>query len=274
MTSISSAGRNLAPVFSKAMRSLNKIGGHLASGSKLSSSADGAAMLSIANRMRSSRNISDAAGASIQAGKGLLNIQDEALSAISDSIARLKEITIAAQQPLATSADLNLMDAEAQALITAAKTTISATAKYNGTAAFGGTWTATYGENIGSELVTLTTSLGTGLTTSLTGSVTTAGDASTLYSLVDGIGASTADALSATIAAQAAVAVNSNLLDMASNIQQINSASFAAQESALRDVDYASESAAFTKQQVVMSAAQSVMAQSNNLIQGNLKFLS
>lgn len=273
MSTLATLGTSAMPKLFKNTLQFAKSSERLASGKRLSKAADGAGELAVANRIRSSQNITQGLVASREMAKGYLEIQNAAIDNISLSVNRIRELAISAQDPLKTTNDLNLIDTEVQAHITAAKTTTSATAKYNGSSVFGGTLNFAYGADVTNETISLGVTLEAGILTALTGDATSGANAATLSALVDGSGDATANALTAVAKAQADIAVNSNLVDLVSNIQQSNLASLAAQESAMRDIDYASESAALMKEQIAISAAQSIIAQGNSLQQGSLKFL-
>lgn len=70
--------------------------GQIASGNKLTSAANGAAELAIAQKHESQIRGTDAATNNLKSGKDVLNISDAALSGISDYLQRIRELAVQA----------------------------------------------------------------------------------------------------------------------------------------------------------------------------------
>jgi flagellin len=82
-----------------------------------------------------------------------------------------------------------------------------------------------------------------------------------------------ATAVSTLGAAQAAVGRGQNQLNYAIGLAQMQSSSFAAAESRIRDADVAAEAANLTKAQVLQQASLAAMAQANSAPQAVLALL-
>jgi len=68
-------------------------------------------------------------------------------------------------------------------------------------------------------------------------------------------------------------AFQSNTLESGLNSLRVSNENLTAAESTIRDTDFASESAIFTKNQILVQASTSMLAQANQLPQNVLKLL-
>ncbi len=76
--------------------SLNNTYGQIASGKKILSAADDASGLAIAEKLESQRNGYDTGSDNAAAGRDMLNVADGALASITDSLQRIRELSVQA----------------------------------------------------------------------------------------------------------------------------------------------------------------------------------
>lgn len=92
------------------MSGINGIGrgvdyGTIASGNRINSAADDASGLAIANKLQSQTNGLDVGASNAEDGKNVLNIADGALSGMTDSLQRIRELSVKASNGLLSASD-------------------------------------------------------------------------------------------------------------------------------------------------------------------------
>ncbi len=259
----------------------NKSMEKLSSGNRINRAADDAAGLSISEKMRSQIRGLTQATRNAQDGVSFLQTAEGALTEVSDMLVRLKELSVQVQNGTYSDDDKTNIGAEMNALGKAI-TDIYTNTKFNGINVFGtptvdGSGTITqgsdsveihYGEN-GDQIVEIKPA--------------TVGDLSTLttacYAAVD---ATTAEAVTTTMVEDAITEVNTlratygaqqNQLEHASNNMATTKENLQAAESRVRDVDMAEEMMEYTKDNILLQAAQAMLAQANAQPQGILQLL-
>ena len=244
----------------------------LSSGYRITKAGDDAAGLGISTKLES--QIRSYAQATRNANDGLSVIQstEAALNEQSNILTRLRELAMESSSDGIGNTERGYVDREAQALIGELDRIANVT-EYNGTSLLNGT-NASLDFQVGlfstsNDAISFTTLDATTGTSGLnvTG-LSLAGKASALAAL-----ASIDAALGAVSDARATLGANGNRFQSAINDIQSFSESLSAANSRIKDVDVASETSNMSRQQILMQAGVSVLAQANQMPQMALKLL-
>lgn len=213
----------------------------LSSGKRINSAADDAAGVGLAARLQAQIRGTEMAMRGTGDGIALLNIADNALTEVSNMVQRVYELAIQVETTgVYSSTDEAAATAEITALHAEAAQIISGT-KYNNSAIFGGTFTIVQ-DGYGSTL-----SLGVPATFAVTGTASSAAMAD----------------LSTIATNRGTLAAMHNRLEYKLNNLSVVSAQTGAALSRVEDTDYAAESAAVAKGQVLQQAGAAMLAQAN-----------
>ena len=251
-----SAQRNLSAVTGRLEGNFKR----LSSGLRISSASDDPAGLGISERMRAQLKSLAQASRNGQDGVSLVQTAEGALNEATSSLARMRELSIAAANGTLNTQDRATLDAEFQALITEIDR-IADTTTFNGVNLLN-TASGTIDIQIGTELgetITLnladTTQSGLGLGASGF-NVTTISAATAALATID-------TAIDSITTIRGDLGATQNRLSSA--IRSIANAeeNLAAAESRIRDVDIARETADLTRNTILQQAATSVLSQAN-----------
>lgn len=244
--------RQLGIVGTSQAKSMEK----LSSGKRINRAGDDAAGLSISEKMRSQIRGLNQASRNAQDGISLIQTAEGAMDEVSNMLVRMKELAVQKATGTYSATDTANIDAEMDALI-AEMTNIGTTTKFNGTAVLAG----------GSRDIAI----------SHDGAVKLAvadGDISTAVALTNASdGAAIDTAIDAVNTSRSALGALQNRLE--STVRNLNATqeNLQAAESRIRDVDMAKEMMTFTKDNILTQAAQSMLAQANQVPQGVLQLL-
>ncbi len=237
-------------------QAVNSSLGSLSSGLKLNSASDDASSLSIADQL--SAQVSGMGQAMMNANDsvGMIQIADGGMSSISENMDRIRVLTLQASNGTMNDASREAIQKEIDGLLKSSDQIANSTS-YNGIDLLNGTTLTTQsGANAGD---TQTLEIGDATMTSLLGGsidvTTEEGLASALETIdkaMDGIH----DIRSSLGSSENQLVSTINSL----SVTQINTASA---ESQLRDVDFAAESANFSKENMMSQIGSYVQAQSN-----------
>ncbi len=258
----------------------NKSMEKLSSGSRINRAADDAAGLSISEKMRSQIRGLTQATRNAQDGVSFLQTAEGALNEVSDMLTRLKELAVQVQNGTYSTDDKANIGAEMKALGTAI-TGIYVNTKFNGIAVFGAqSGTDTLADNDGSaEAASIAYGENAGQTVSIKEAVTTDLNALTTATAAADTtpGGVTVDLVEAAITevntTRAGYGALQNQLEHASNNMATTKENLQSAESRVRDVDMAEEMMEYTKNNILLQAAQSMLAQANSQPQGVLQLL-
>lgn len=260
---------------SDSSNSLNKSFERLSSGLRINSAADDAAGMQISNRLTSQiegmgqaiRNANDAIS--------LTQTAEGALGETTNSLQRIRQLAIQAQNGINSPADRNALNTEVSALKSEISRIASDT-QYNGVDLFDGGYSGKFlvgansGQNISVNLSAgsiatagfSATGLGLGALT-----VSTATGASAALGLVD-------TALSAVGAVRAELGANENRFQSSiRNLSNINE-NLSGARSRILDTDFAAETANLTRNQIIQQASVAVLSQATNRPQAALTLLT
>ncbi len=246
----------------------------LSSGSRINRAADDAAGLSISEKMRSQIKGLTQATRNAQDGVSLLQTAEGALNEVSDMLVRLKELSVQVQNGTYSTTDQANIGSEMSALGTAIEDIFENT-KFNGIEVFNTTTTIAYGEGADQDVTIAKAELGAD---------TTVGNVNTLVGLTQAAdndyaaavlveSSNVEDAITQINTLRATYGAQQNQLEHASNNMATTKENLQAAESRVRDVDMAEEMMSYTKNNILLQAAQAMLAQANSQPQGVLQLL-
>ncbi|MEA4831969.1 Flagellin [bioreactor metagenome] len=237
----------------------------LSSGYRINRAADDAAGLSISEKMRSQIRGLTQATRNAEDGVSFIQTAEGALNEVSDMLVRLKELAVQVKNGTYSADDKNNIGAEMKALGTAIGDVLTNT-KFNGIAVFTTGAAIKYGED-GTQTVTIAAATTTNFTL-LKAETDTANTAPADV---------TTDLVENTITEmntnRATYGAQQNQLDHAANNLSTTKENLQSAESRVRDVDMAEEMMEYTKNNILLQAAQSMLAQANSQPQGVLQLL-
>jgi flagellin len=257
----------------------------LSSGMRINRAADDAAGMSISEKMRSQIRGLTQATRNAQDGVSFIQTAEGALNEVSDMLTRMKELATQVGNDSYSDDDRVNIGSEMKALGKAI-TDIYVNTKFNGKQVFGtqaeggsddilavadgstNAATIVYGEDAGQSLdieQAVTTNL-SALTT-LTSAATTAAAAQLVTT------DSVEDAITEVNTTRANYGAWQNRLEHAANNMSATKENLQAAESRVRDVDMADEMMTYTKNNILLQAAQAMLAQANAQPQGVLQLL-
>lgn len=259
-------------------RSLEK----LSTGLRINRSSDDAAGLAISENLRSQvRGVAQAQRNAMD-GTSMLQIAEGAANEISDVLQRMRELAIQSSNDTLTSTERAYANQEFSSLKTEIDR-ISNVTNYNGqqlistaTGRFGSSGAASNnvfwidaGSTAGTDSLTITidtlsvNSLSASLNTS---ALTTQSGSTNAISAID-------VAIDSVNKARANIGAYVNRLEHAINNLLVSETNQSAAESLIRDVDFANESAKFSKNQILMQSGTAMLAQANSVPQNVLSLL-
>ena len=256
----------------KTQNALDSSLARLSSGYRITKAGDDAAGLGISTKLES--QIRSYAQATRNANDGLSVIQstESALNEQSNILTRLRELAMESASDGIGNTERGYVDREAQALIGELER-VANVAEYNGTSLLNGT-SATLDFQVGlfstsNDAITFHTLDATVGASGLNVSGMDLTNKTTALAALASIDA----ALGYVSDARATLGANGNRFSSAINDIQSFSESLAAANSRIKDVDVASETSNMSRQQILMQAGVSVLAQANQVPQMALKLL-
>ncbi len=263
------AQRNLSNSTLGLQKSLQR----LSSGLRITRAADDAAGLAISEGFRADIRSLSQAQRNANDGISLLQIGEGALDEVSGILIRQRELAIQAANGTLGTTERNTIDTEYKDLLDEINR-IAAVTEFNGTAilASGGTTTFQIGvNNTADDRITIaavdarTSAIGIG-SAAAGGSVSTVTNARAALSNLD-------SAIAQVASLRATFGTVQNRLESAIRSLAVSVENSSAAESRIRDVDFASETANLTRNQVLQQAGISVLSQANVSTQSALSLL-
>ena len=253
------AQRNL----STSQMSLNTSIQRLSSGLRVNSAKDDAAGLAIAERMNSQIKGFNVAIRNANDGVSLAQTAEGALATVTDSLQRMRELSVQSANGSNSTSDRAALDTEFQAL-SSEITRIASSTKFNGLAILdvdAGAQVFQVGANVGDTL-TITTSA----VTTVAGDVTNVANANTAIAALDAkITSVTGD--------RATYGASQSRFGYAISNLQIASENQSASKSRIMDADFAVETSNLTRGQILSQAGTAMIAQANSLPSSVLSLL-
>lgn len=260
----------------------------LSSGMRINRAADDAAGMSISEKMRSQIRGLTQATRNAQDGVSFIQTAEGALNEVSDMLTRMKELATQVGNDSYSDADRVNIGSEMKALGKAI-TDIYVNTEFNGKQVFGtqavdsaddilgakdGTAegeeaaTIVYGEDAGQSLT-----IEQAVTTNLSGLTTLTSAATTASAAVLVTTTAVEDAITEVNTSRANYGAWQNQLEHAANNMSATKENLQSAESRVRDVDMADEMMTYTKNNILLQAAQAMLAQANAQPQGVLQLL-
>lgn len=267
----------------KTNRDMSKSLQRLSTGLRINQASDDAAGLAISENLRAQvRGVAQAQRNAMD-GTALLSIAEGATNEISDVLQRMRELAVQSANDTLTSTERGYANQEFDALRKEIDR-IAAVTNYNGVGLisseagrFGSANAATNtsfwidsGSSVGVDSLTVTIETMTvgDLNSSLTtGNLTTQANAAAAISDID-------TALDSVNNSRAKIGAFINRLEHAINNLMVSETNQQAAESMIRDVDFASETANFSRNQILIQSGTAMLAQSNMVPQSVLSLIS
>ncbi|MDD5348993.1 MAG: flagellin [Chthoniobacteraceae bacterium] len=263
-----SAATNAAMNLNNSNSMLQKSLARLSSGSKIVNPADDAGGLAVSMRMSAAIKRTDAANTNVANATSFLQTQDGALATAGKVLDRISELKTLSMDVTKTTTDTTNYDKEFKALKDQLTSLVSE--KFNGVDMFS---SSTDGLSVktsedGSQTQTITQSDLSGKTAGITG----AADLKALS--VNGGGSTDVSQVITDIAAMRAQnGAESSNLGFASDMLSTNKTNLEAANSRIIDVDVAQESTQMAKNNILVQAGASMLAQANSSSQVAMKLL-
>ena len=243
---------------------LQKSLARLSSGSQITSSADDAGGLAVSMNMNATIASTNATNTGIADANSFLQTQDGALSVAGNVLNRMAQLKTQSKDVTKSTSDIGNYNAEFSAL--QSQLTALTQGTFNGVALFGSA----------SSTLSVSTSADGTTTQSITQS-NLAGDVSSITGATTGITAVTSDQLTTAISAvageRATNGAQASRLNFASQVLSVNANNMTSAVSQITDVDVATESTRLAKNNILVQAGTSMLAQANSSAQSVLKLL-
>jgi len=257
--------RNLSFNNAEASKNLEK----LSSGYKINRAGDDAAGLAISEKMRGQIRGLDMATKNAQDSISLIQTAEGALNETHAILQRMRELAVQSANDTNVSSDRAALQLEVDALAQEI-TRISTDTEFNTQKLLDGTFTDKVLHIGSNQDQKIDLSIGDMSATNLIGassvSISTQDEANTAITTFD-------DALKVVSEQRAQLGAVQNRLEHTINNLGATSENLSAAESRIRDTDMAKEMMGFTKNNILMQAAQSMLAQANQQPQGVLQLL-
>jgi flagellin len=244
----------------------------LSSGLRINSAKDDAAGLAIATRMTSQINGLNQAVRNANDGISMAQTTESALGEVTNNLQRIRELAVESANGTYSTADRAALDVEVQQRL-AEIDRIASKTTFNGQNVLDGSLGAVdfqVGANVGDTVsVDFSTIDSTGATLGLTGLSVTGADATNANATITAIDTAltTVNTSRSTLGA-----VQNRFQSTVANLQSI-SESTASSRSQIQDADFAAETAAMSRAQILQQAGVSVLSQANAMPQSVLKLL-
>ena len=260
------AQRNLSMSQSSLATSMQR----LSSGLRVNSAKDDAAGLAIAERMNTQVRGMNVAIRNANDAISLAQTAEGALGKLSDMMQRMRELAVQSANATNGAGDRANLDAEYQALGAEVGRTLTST-KFNGLAILGanaGAQAFQVGANSGDTVTVTTTDMTANATiTAVTGgNLTTAALSATALGNID-------TALGTINSERALYGATQNRFEAVIATLQVSAENQAASRSRIMDADFAAETAALSRAQILQQAGNAMVAQANQLPQQVLQLL-
>jgi len=261
------AALNAARTLRNTTNDLNRSLERLSSGLRINRARDDAAGLAIAEGFNSVVRGAQQAQRNTQDGINLVQTADGSLAETTDILQRIRELALQSANGTQTTLNQQAIDVEVQQLL-AQIDDIAADTEFNGLRVLSGGQNVTLqsGFQQGQTLVVSVQNARVGALGINTLNVSSTAGATAAISQVD-------SALRSVNTLRAQLGAQQNRLEFTVNTLAIQEQNSAASESAIRDADIARETIQFTRNQILLTAGTSILAQSNVVPQTALQLL-
>lgn len=250
--------------YNRTMRAFANTTSKLSTGLKQPDKALGASTTYIADQIQNHLRTDNVLKTGIEASKAYAAAQNSVLDSVSEGLFQLSELIASANQPGLTSAERTSFDTQKATLVAQINSYASQT--LNGQNLFGNSkvMQVRYGQGTSEIYSFASVDLGTTLDMSALDLTSSTNAAKALVSI---------DTFMNKVAElRTIVGANERKAISAENLMDVHTNGLSNREASLRYIDVATETAAYTAQQVTISAAQSVLAQANRIPEGAMRF--
>jgi len=260
---------NAARILRRSTKQLNKSLERLASGLRINRAADDAAGLAIAEDFRAQINGLRIAQRNAQDGISLVQTAEGALSETTNILQRMRELAVQAASGTMSSENRSALQDELNELVEQLDDIANDT-EFNGIKLLDGSTsslTIQSGSDIGQVLtITLQGADSADLSLDSNFAISAMAEASTAIQMID-------SALLTVNSIRAGLGAIQNRLEFTISTLAIQEENSAASESAIRDADIAQETIKYTRNQILLQAGTSILAQANIVPQTALTLL-
>ena len=247
----------------------------LSSGLRVNSSKDDAAGLAIAERMQAQVRGMNVAVRNANDGISLSQTAEGALSKVSDSLQRMRELAVQARNATNTTTDLDSIGKEYTQLSQEIGRVLGGTT-FNGKnilAGDAGTQTFQIGANTTAndvvDVVTTNMATNTDITTVTSATISNTSDTAALKDIIDNID----KAITTVSGERATLGASQNRFEAIISNLQISVENQSAARSRIMDADFATETANLSRAQILQQAGNTMVAQANQMPQQVLSLL-
>ncbi len=258
---------NTSRQLARSTTALNKSLERLSSGLRINRAADDAAGLAIAESFRSQVLGTQVAQRNAQDGVSLVQTAEGALSETTNILQRIRELAVQSANGTQSTNNRAALDAEVQQLL-AQIDSIALDTDYNGIRVLSSSQTVTLqaGAYTSQVLAVVVSGAKTNDLSVNSVSISTMALAVSAISTID-------NAIQSVNTLRSSLGAYQNRLEFTINTLAIQEENAAASQSAIRDADIAQETVKFTRNQILVSAGTSVLAQANIVPQTALQLL-
>jgi flagellin len=249
----------------------------LSSGLRVNSAKDDAAGLSIAERMNTQVRGMNVAQRNANDGISLAQTADGALASVSDTLQRMRELAVQARNSTNSSSDRDSLNQEFSQLASEIQRVLGGTT-FNGSAILaGGAGTLTFqvGPNVTSNdtISVATKNLTTASTITNVTNVSVVINSTASVAAIGSVITNLDTAIDAVNTQRATFGATQNRFAAVISNLQISAENQSAARSRIMDADFATETAALSRAQILQSAGTAMVAQANQAPQSVLKLL-
>lgn len=261
------AAINTSRVLRQSTSELNKSLQRLSSGLRINSAADDAAGLSIAEGFDSMVRGSQVAQRNAQDGVSMVQTAEGALSESTNILQRIRELAVEAANGTQSTNNRSALNSEIMQLLSQIDN-IATDTDFNGLRVLSSAQTVTLQAGaMTSQTLVITVNGAKSNDLGISGvRISTVAAAVSALSTID-------NALKSVTTLRSSLGAYQNRLEFTINTLAIQEENSSASESAIRDADIAKETIAFTRNQILVSAGTSVLAQANIVPQTALQLL-
>jgi flagellin len=261
------AALNTSRVLNRSTQALNKTLQRLSSGLRINRAADDAAGLAIAEGFRAQVRGVQVAQRNSQDGISLVQTAEGGLSETTNILQRIRELAVQAANGTQSTQNRGALDSEVQQLL-AQVDNVALDTEFNGIRVLSANQTITLQAGAqASQFMAIAVNGAKTNDIKVNGvSVSTVALATSAISTID-------QALQSVNSLRANLGAYQNRLEFTINTLAIQEENSASAESAIRDANIATETIAFTRNQILVSAGTSILAQANVVPQTALQLL-
>jgi flagellin len=260
------SAQNAASLLQQSSMNLSQSLARLSSGSKITSPADDSAGLAVSMKLGAQIGRVGAAQDNVNNAISLNQTQDGYLQQVNNALTRMSELSVSAQDVTKTTSDRALYQQEYSTL--GAYVNDVATKSFNGVSLFTGTALNVTTDSEGATFSNLGVNLG-----STTYTAATSGDISSIAGAKTAL-TNTETAINQLASDRANIGSNEETLSYYNAQLSSLSNNLSAAKSQITDVDVATESTNYAKQNILVQSGTAMLAQANSQPQSVLRLLS